>query len=190
MTTLFERAIDAHQDPLDLCALLASIGVTVLANDHRRTDSPFGEIVVKGDARLVEEREQVVAMTPQALDQPLRLRILPRRGNQFVQTLVQSLPTRLTTRGRKLRRPPQTNRIAHQTSQLLGKLRPVFSSLLVVIHRVQVAEQVNQAALSGCADHGIVSAPEIADQRSLEFLHEELWSLKTSTICERVLPNP
>ena len=50
----------------------------------------------------------------------------------------------------------------------------MLSTFLVVIHRVQVAEQVNQAALSSCADHGIVSAPEVADQRSLEFLHEEL----------------
>ena len=61
MTALFERAIDAHQDPLDLRALPASIGVTVFANDHRRPDGPLGEIVVKGDARLVEEREQVVS---------------------------------------------------------------------------------------------------------------------------------
>ena len=94
MSALLERAIDAHQDPLDLRALLATVGVTVFANDHRRTDCPLGKIVVEGDARRVEEREEVVAMTPQALDQPSCLSVFPLRGDQFVQTLVQPLATR------------------------------------------------------------------------------------------------
>ena len=158
MTALFERAIDTHQDGLNLGALLASVGITVLANDHCRTNSPLGKIVVEGDARLVEEREQVVAMTPQTLDQPPCLSVFPRRGNQFVQTFVQSLATRLTILRRKFRCPPQTNSIAHQTPQFLGEFRPMLATLLVMVYRVQVAKQVNQAALSGRTDHGVVSA--------------------------------
>ena len=52
MTALFQCTIDAHQDCLDLRASLASVGVTVLAYDHCRTDCTLGKIILEWNPRL------------------------------------------------------------------------------------------------------------------------------------------
>lgn len=65
-----ERAVDRHQDRLHLRAVLASVAQRVLPDDHRRPDLALRTIVVARDLRMIEKREQRVAIPPQALDQP------------------------------------------------------------------------------------------------------------------------
>src|SRR5579872_2967804 len=109
MTSLLERTINTHQDRLYVGSTVASIGVAVLANDDRRADGPLRQIVVEGHSRLVEEREKVLAMTPQPFDQPFCLSVVPRRCDHFVQTLRQALPPGRPALGRDIRFPPQTD---------------------------------------------------------------------------------
>ena len=59
MSTLVERAIERHQNCLNVRSLLAVIRVAVLANDHCRPDGALRQVVIKGDSRFVEECEQV-----------------------------------------------------------------------------------------------------------------------------------
>src|SRR5512135_2122524 len=85
MASLLQRAIDAHQYRLSVGSPLAPVAVAVLADHHCRTNRSLGVVVVEGNIRVVQERQQVVAMTPQPFDQTLRLRVVPRRGDQLVQ---------------------------------------------------------------------------------------------------------
>ena len=77
MTALFQRPIDAHQHSLRVGAALAAIAVAVFADDHRRPDGSFGRVVVEGNRGIVEKRQEVVAVTAETLQQPLRLLVLP-----------------------------------------------------------------------------------------------------------------
>src|SRR5208283_5283576 len=62
MSTLFECAIERHQDRLNVRSSHTSVGVTVLPDDDRRTDGALGKIVVEWDARLVEEGKEVAVI--------------------------------------------------------------------------------------------------------------------------------
>ena len=157
MSALCERAIERHQDCLNVRALRAMIRVTVFANYHCRPDSSLRQIIVKGNSRFVEEGEEVGTMSPQPFDQPLGLRVLPSGGSQFVQAFPNPLPTEFEVFRRQVGLlMSQADRVAHQSPQLFGKLRPMRSAFLVVLHGMQVAQQMNQAALPGCANHSVV----------------------------------
>jgi hypothetical protein len=69
VASLFEGAEDAHQHGLAFGAPLAPVAVAVLAEDDGRPDRPFGVVVIEGNSRLIEEREQVAAVPPQSLHQ-------------------------------------------------------------------------------------------------------------------------
>ena len=66
MATLSERTEDAHQHGLTVRAALAAVAVAVFANDDGRPYRSLRVIVFKRNSRLVQEREQVVAVTPVA----------------------------------------------------------------------------------------------------------------------------
>jgi len=82
---LFQRAEDGHQDGLAVGPALAAVALAVFADDHRRADCPFGAVVLEGNIRLVQAREQVVLMAPQALDQACLARVFAPRIDQFLQ---------------------------------------------------------------------------------------------------------
>jgi hypothetical protein len=56
MSVLFYSSIDVHQHGLRVGTAVASVGVTVLADDDGRSDGPFGRIVIEGDRRIEQER--------------------------------------------------------------------------------------------------------------------------------------
>jgi len=84
VAALFEGAEDRNQHRLAVGALPAAVAVAVLANNHRRPDRPFRRIVVESSAGLIQKRELVVLMTPQPLDQTLRMAVLPGRVDQLL----------------------------------------------------------------------------------------------------------
>jgi len=83
MAALFQSAIDGHQDGLRVGAALAPIAVTDFANDRGRPDGSFAGIVVVGHVGIIQERQQVVSVPPETLDQAASLRVFPRRGDEF-----------------------------------------------------------------------------------------------------------
>jgi len=64
---LFECAVDTHQDGLTIRAVLAAVPVAVVAEDDRRPNRGLGAVFVQRNALLIEGREQLVPMAPQAL---------------------------------------------------------------------------------------------------------------------------
>ena len=148
MAALFQRAEDAHQDGLAVGASLAAVSITVFANDDGRANGPFRMVVVEGNARLIQECEQIVAMTAQAFDQTFGLPVFPRRIDQLAEPLVQPVAAGLGLLGRQLvLSVPQTNRVGHQSPELLRKSGPVFAGPFVFVHVLQVAQQMHQARL-------------------------------------------
>lgn len=165
MTALLESPIDAHQDGLRVGAPLAAVAVAVFADDHRWPNGTLREIVVERHRRIVQERKQVVPMTSETLEKPLRLRILPRHGQQLVQACVQSIAAGSISSQRAILPATQADRIAHQTPQFLGEFRPLGRGRLVPLDVFQVAQQVGQADLPRSAGDGVVRTPKVADQR-------------------------
>ena len=127
MATLFQGAEDAHQDGLTIGATLAAVAVAVLSNNDGRADDPLGMVVVERNPRLVQKREQVLAMTTKTLDEAIRLRVVPWRGDQLVEPGKQARPTRGGRFGRKVGAPREPNRIAQETPRLLGERGPVLA---------------------------------------------------------------
>ena len=91
MSTLFQRSQDAHQDGLAIGSALAAVSVAVFANDDGGANDPLRMIVVEGNARLIQKREQVLAMTAQAFDQTFCLFVFPGHIDQQSKPLVQSV---------------------------------------------------------------------------------------------------
>jgi len=73
---------------------LAAVAVAVFAEDHGRADRPLGMVVIEGDSRLIEEREQVALTSPQALHQSPRVGIVPGRLDELRQPTRQAFPPR------------------------------------------------------------------------------------------------
>ena len=65
-----QGAEDAHQDCLRLGPAGRAVALDVLPHDHGRSHLPLGVVVVERDVRLVQEREQVVAVAADPLAQP------------------------------------------------------------------------------------------------------------------------
>ena len=175
VTALLQGEEDAHENSLHVGALRAAIAIAVLAQNYGGANGPFRQVVVEGNAGLVQKREQFVVMAPEPFDQAPGLRVLPGCGDHFLQTLCQTGPARGIGLGRKFYAPaPQANRIGDQTAQFLGERRPVRPRRLVTFHVFEVAQQMHQALLPQRALHGVVRAPEIAHQRAGKFLGEKL----------------
>ena len=68
VAALFEGAEDAHQGCLAVGAAIAAVAEAVFADDDRRTNCTFGGVVVERNVRLIQKREQIVAMATQSLD--------------------------------------------------------------------------------------------------------------------------
>jgi hypothetical protein len=125
MAALREGAVDAHQHGLDVGVPFAAVAVAVFADDHRRADGPFGEVVGEGHVVVFEEREQFVARPLQPLDQAAGLAVVSRRGEEFLQTRGNAL----ALGGEQVGRPRvllslQPQRVGCQTAQFLGEGRP------------------------------------------------------------------
>ena len=178
---VFLGSQDGHQDGLAVRPALAAIAVAVLADDHRRADRPFGAVVLEGDVRLAQEREHVVPVAAQALDEPPGVPVRPGRVEQLLQAGRKPGAARSVLLRRSLVAPtPQPHRIAHQ-AQLLGKLRPLHPRRLVLLRIIQLAQRMHQARLTQRADHRVVSAPKVAHQGPRKFLHEELHQGRRAT---------
>ena len=57
MAPLFQSPEDAHQDRLGLRPVLTAIGVTVLSGNYRRTNLPFGVVVIEGSLGVIQKSE-------------------------------------------------------------------------------------------------------------------------------------
>ena len=115
VAALFESAKDRHQHGLAVGAALTPVAVAVLANDHCRADRPFARVVVERNARLIEEREQIVLMTPQSLDETLCVGAFPGRVDQLLEAILQTLASRgVCFFGQFARSAPQPDRVAQK----------------------------------------------------------------------------
>ena len=161
VAALCQSAEDAHQHGLAVGALLAAVAVAVFSNDDGGANDSLRMIVVEGNARLIQKREQVLAMTAQAFDQTFCLLVFPGRIDQLAKPLVQTVAARLVLFGCQfVLSPPQTNCVAHQPPELLGKGGPMFAGPFVFVDMLQVAQQVHQARLPQRAGDRVVSAPK------------------------------
>ena len=159
VAALFERAEDAHQHGLAVGAALASVAVAVFAEDHRRADRSFGVVVVEGNSGLIEEREQVVLMPPEALYQASGVGVFPRPVDELGQPPVEAVPAGSVCLDGQLRLPPpQPDRVPHQSPQLLGEGRPMRARRLVLLRLFQLAQQMDQARLPRRARDRVVGA--------------------------------
>ena len=94
MTTQFQCSVDAHQNRLAIRAALAAVAVSILTNDHCRKDRPFAVVVVRGHGRVVQKRQQVIAMAAKTFQQSGGLFVLPIGADQLIESLLQTLTTR------------------------------------------------------------------------------------------------
>lgn len=58
---------DAHQDNLEVGALVLGIAVGVFVEAHDRADDAFGQVAVEGDAPLSQKGRPVVSLAAQKL---------------------------------------------------------------------------------------------------------------------------
>ena len=52
-----ERAVDTRQNSLGGHALLGAVGLTILPQDHSRTNLPLGEVILKRHIRVIQKRK-------------------------------------------------------------------------------------------------------------------------------------
>lgn len=57
VAAFFQGEENAHEDRLRVGALVAAVAVAVFADDDRRADRSFGQIVLEGDVGVILERE-------------------------------------------------------------------------------------------------------------------------------------
>ena len=163
-------AKDAHQDRLRVCALARSIPIAVLAHDDGGTNFSLVQVVVKRDSLLVQKRENVILMPTQTLDQTFGMRIFPGGVDLLLEAAGQ--PPAPRSIGRLVVRVapvPQADPVAQQATKFLHELRRILARRLVFLGVFQLAKEVHQASLTPRACDGVVSAPEVADQRALEY---------------------
>ena len=84
VTALLECPVDTHEHGLQIGALLAAVGVAVLADDYGRSNHPLGVVVVERNLGVIEKREQLLGMTPQTLDQSAGVGVLPGVRDQLL----------------------------------------------------------------------------------------------------------
>ena len=159
VAAFFQGEEDAHEDGLHIGAVGAAVAVAVFADDDRRADGPFGEVVVEGNFGVIQEREQVVAMPAEALDQPPRLGTVPRRVDHLLQARTDARAARGVGLGRMVvDLAPQSDGVFQESPQLFRERRPIFAGRLVFLDMFQVAQQMDQAHLPPRADDRVVSA--------------------------------
>ena len=175
MAALFEGAEDRHQDGLAVGPALAAVAVAVFADDHRRADRPLGRVVVERNIGLIEEREQVVLMTPQAFDKRLAWRSFQGVSISSAKRLSADRDARHSVLG-DISPRRRHKRMASPSSRrsFLANAGQCFARRLVLLGMFQLAQQVHQARLPQRADDRVVRSPKIGDQRSREFLDEKL----------------
>src|ERR1700733_7019518 len=143
VASLLQGAEDAHQDGLGFGSVLAAVGIAVLPRNHSRSDLTLAVVVVEGNLRMIQEREQLGGMPLQSLHQAARVALLPWLLQQFLQPHVQPSPPRRECRRRYFLPPlAQADRVADQSLQLLGKRGPVATGLMVMLRPLQVAQQM------------------------------------------------
>ena len=181
VAALFEGAEDAHHDGLTIGSVFTAVAVAVFSEDDGRVNRSLGVVIVKGNALLIQEREQVASVSPQAFDQTLCVGVFARPVDHLGQTLVQTVLARDVHLGRKFVLPvPQANGIADQSPQLLDEFRPMLAWRLVFLRLFQIAQQMHEALLPCRADDRVVRAPKVGNQRAVEFSNEKLGQSRTA----------
>jgi hypothetical protein len=123
---------------MGLGAFRAAVGVAVLPHDGSWADLSLRMVVARGDVGMVQEREQLVLMPPQSLDQATRMWLVPSLSQQ----IVQPLPPHRESLGRQFAMSlVEANRAADQPLQLFGELRPVATGPMVALGRLQISLQ-------------------------------------------------
>lgn len=121
----------------------------------------------------------MLSVLAQAFGQPLGIAVVIGLLGHFDQAPVQALDARAVSLGREIGTLPQADPVPHHSPQLLCERLPGVR-LVVLVHLLQLAQQMHQAALVVADGQRVVRRPEVPDPDPVECIEEELLQRRTA----------
>ena len=172
-TALLQRTIDTLQHRSRVDSRFALVYAAVLEHHHSRTNSPFRMIVARRHPLELHEREQISAVSMQRFGQTTSVLVRPFLNGQIAHPSVQRRQTLAECVERQgISFGFQSDGIAINPQQSLGKLRPVALAFRTFNDLFQFSQQAVPALLFGSSDN-VVRFPEVRHQDAMELLDEE-----------------
>ncbi len=172
VTAQLEGAVESHEDGLSGGAIGADVMKGILADEHGGSDFAFGEVVVEGDAGLIQEGEEGVAIFGQALGEAFDVGIAAGVANEFIETHIEAFAFGGELLGGAVLALGEPDGVVKEAFESGAEVAPDVG-VVFVVDGFEFAQEMDQAHLAFGGGDTVVSGPEVGDQSALEGVVKE-----------------